>query len=468
MPLPAHPSYPAQLDRLQRILESADRALLTEGLPADRFLARHFRKNRNLGSKTRRLISNTLFSFCRWRGWLVPSDQPLDTLPEEERLRALVLAHALDSRDIDPLMAWCASKLAPFNHSQMPQGDSADPKLRSDYVALGDRAIPEKAATIASWRTAASPDAEVRPTASSLSALVPPWFKEQLAVPPPHDREEFCERCIVSFQQRPPTWLRHSHPDQDDLWGYLLEQGYAIQIDPRHPETASCESAISRAHLQSKAGKNYEIQDLASQCVGWIANAQPRESWWDACAGSGGKSLHLTSLINNRGHLLATDLRLSVLRNLLRRWSDTIDMNGGLDLCCSELDAATESPEDQFDGVLVDAPCSGIGTWSRNPDARWRMPLHRIRHFAKTQSALLNNAAKHVRPGGTLVYAVCTLSRAETLDRVREFEKHHPEFQATSFPHPLADEICSGTVWILPWMGPCGAMFIAKWIRKNE
>ncbi len=459
MPLHAHPSYPAQLDRLRRILESADRALLTEGVPADRTLARCFRKNRNLGSKTRRLISNTLFSFCRWRGWLAPSDQPLDTLPENERLQALVLAHALDSREIHPLFAWCASELESFQSSKDTSAGGL--ALPAEGVSgWASQSIAEKAKMLALGR----PDA----TAPRIDELVPLWFKEQLAVPLNEEREEFCERCIASFQQRPPTWLRHSNPAQSNRWDYLIELGYPIQIDPRHLETASCESAISRAHLQSKSGRSYEIQDLASQSVGWVANPQPGESWWDACAGSGGKSLHLTALINNRGRLLATDLRLSVLQNLLERWSDTIDVNAELDLCCSELDAATESPAETFDGVLVDAPCSGMGTWSRSPDARWRMPLYRIQHVAKTQAALLTNAARHVRPGGTLVYAVCTLTQAETLDRVSEFEQRHPEFEAAVFPHPLLDEICHGNTWIWPWSGPTGAMFIAKWTRKNK
>jgi 16S rRNA (cytosine967-C5)-methyltransferase len=117
--------------------------------------------------------------------------------------------------------------------------------------------------------------------------------------------------------------------------------------------------------------------------------------------------------------------------------------------------------------VLVDAPCSGVGTWARNPDARWRTDEKSIRSAAKRQRAILSHAATAVRPGGRLVYAVCTITRAETIDVVEAFNAQQPDFELVPFPHPLTGIETAGTVFIEPWQARCGAMFIAHWQRRG-
>src|SRR5690606_3438216 len=121
------------------------------------------------------------------------------------------------------------------------------------------------------------------------------------------------------------------------------------------------------ARLERAWGRPIQVQDLASQMVVKVCGARTGERWWDTCSGSGGKALGLAETAHR---VLATDTRASILRNLEQR----ARAHGVYDrIACRVMDVARDQPGDQhFDGVLVDAPCSGLGTWPRNPDARWR------------------------------------------------------------------------------------------------
>jgi 16S rRNA (cytosine967-C5)-methyltransferase len=114
------------------------------------------------------------------------------------------------------------------------------------------------------------------------------------------------------------------------------------------------------------------------------------------------------------------------------------------------------------DGVLVDAPCSGVGTWQRNPHARWTTSLEDVAELSAVQTLLLKRAAASVKPGGRLVYAVCTLTRSETTAVADTFQAAHPEFE----PAPIAIAADGGSrLWLLPQDLDANGMFIAAWRR---
>ncbi|MCA1809742.1 MAG: RsmB/NOP family class I SAM-dependent RNA methyltransferase, partial [Lentisphaerae bacterium] len=198
------------------------------------------------------------------------------------------------------------------------------------------------------------------------------------------------------------------------------------------------------------------IQDLASQAVGLICAPRPGEFWWDVCAGSGGKALHLADLMQGAGTVLATDTRSGALATLQKRLRKHASLK-----VRSRLAGTARAPKAGFDGVLVDAPCSGLGTWHRNPDARWRTEREQVISQALAQKQLLDDAAGKVRAGGRLVYAVCTLTKAETVDVLDDFLEHHKEFKPCPGAHPLTGEQSDGRFWIWPWQGKCNGMFIA-------
>ena len=164
-----------------------------------------------------------------------------------------------------------------------------------------------------------------------------------------------------------------------------------------------------------------EIQDLGSQLVLAHAAVAPGQVWLDACAGAGGKALQLARALGAAGRVDATDVRpaqLEELRDRARRARiDTIRIG------------SAEPPPGGYDGVLVDAPCSGSGTWRRLPHRKWQTQPAELREFAALQGRILAEQAPQVRPGGQLVYATCSLARTENEGVVRAFLAAHPRFR---------------------------------------
>jgi 16S rRNA (cytosine967-C5)-methyltransferase len=205
----------------------------------------------------------------------------------------------------------------------------------------------------------------------------------------------------------------------------------------------------------------FEIQDLASQLVGYAANPKPGETWWDTCAGEGGKTLHLSELMENKGLIWASDRNTGRLATLRKRAGRAqafnyraVTWNGGPFL----------PTKTKFDGILIDAPCSGVGTWQRNPHARWTTTPADVNELAEIQLQLLNHAAPALKPGGRLIYAVCTLTRSETTKVADIFTESHSDF----IPDPVfaGDPAAPSQLHLWPHEINANGMFIAAWKRK--
>lgn len=174
-----------------------------------------------------------------------------------------------------------------------------------------------------------------------------------------------------------------------------------------------------------------EVQDEGSQIVGMAVGAAPGQRIVDLCAGGGGKTLMLAAAMANRGRLLACDIdraRLSRLAPRAERAGATMIETRLLDAAHEE--RALEDWRGTADAVLVDAPCSGTGTWRRNPEARWRLTPARLERLEAMQRRVLAVAAPLVRPGGLLVYVTCSLLDAEGTGQVDRFLADHPGWRA--------------------------------------
>ena len=200
----------------------------------------------------------------------------------------------------------------------------------------------------------------------------------------------------------------------------------------------------------------FQIQDLSSQLVGHACAPQPGETWWDACAGEGGKALHLSDLMRNKGLLWATDRSVRRLSLLKRRAARAGVFNYRSEVWTGTGGAPFRTP---CDGVLVDAPCSGVGTWRRNPHARWTTALDDVAELTAVQGALLGNAARSVKPGGRLVYSVCTLTRSETTVVADRFEAGPSEFEPMA---PPIWQVGKGAPASLPAAGPRGQRHVHR------
>jgi len=281
---------------------------------------------------------------------------------------------------------------------------------------------------------------------------VPDWLRPEMDLPP---------AWLRAIQGETKLWLR-AKPGQgmalvEKLGAAKLEK--ALLPDAVHYKGE--EDLFKRDEFH--AGE-FEIQDIASQAVGWLCAPQPGETWWDACAGEGGKTLHLSALMQNKGLIWSSDRADWRLRNLKRRAARAQVFNFRVALW----DGGAKPPtKTKFDGVLLDAPCSGVGTWQRNPHSRWTATLQDVQELAVVQKQLLAHAAPSVKPGGRLIYSVCTLTRAETGGVVADFNtRFGADFEPMELPVlPTLAPAAALTIWPQDMEG--NGMFIAGWRRKK-
>ena len=286
------------------------------------------------------------------------------------------------------------------------------------------------------------------------SKVVPAWTLDAMDVN---------EAWLRSLQCEPTLWLRAKRGMREVLMRGLpgLEQPdsltdafiFAGEMDLfRTPEFHAGE---------------FEIQDIASQAVGWLCDPKPGETWWDACAGEGGKLMHLSDLMQNKGLIWASDRAEWRLQKLKRRAGRGKAFNYRAALWDGGAKLPTKT---KFDGVLVDGPCSGVGTWQRNPHARWTTTLNDVQELAVVQQNLLGHVAKSVKPGGKLIFSVCTLTKAETTGVMEHFNSSQPEFEPMALPELKSNgrALATGsslTIWPQDMGG--NGMFIAGWRRKS-
>jgi 16S rRNA (cytosine967-C5)-methyltransferase len=171
-----------------------------------------------------------------------------------------------------------------------------------------------------------------------------------------------------------------------------------------------------------------EIQDEGSQLAAQLAGARPGELVIDLCAGGGGKTLALAALMENRGQIYATDADLRRLAPIHARLARAGVRNVEVRSPRGKVPASLGDLECAADLVLIDAPCTGIGAWRRNPDAKWRVRPGALDERIKTQYAVLEGAASLVKPGGRIAYITCSLLDEENGAQVRGFLARHPEF----------------------------------------
>lgn len=205
-----------------------------------------------------------------------------------------------------------------------------------------------------------------------------------------------------------------------------------------------------------------EVQDCGSQLACEVVGAQPGETVIDLCAGAGGKTLALAAAMGNRGRLIASDTdrgRLSQLGPRAERAGvaivETRLLNPGQEA------AALADLVGQADAVLVDAPCSGTGTWRRNPENRWRLTEARLNELAALQDRLLDLAATLVKPGGRLVFVTCSLLDEEGAERFARFLERHPQWHAGPCDLPLGRPRGEG-IRLTPLHDGTDGFFIAR------
>ena len=179
-----------------------------------------------------------------------------------------------------------------------------------------------------------------------------------------------------------------------------------------------------------------EVQDEGSQLAALLSAAKPGEQVIDLCAGAGGKTLALAAMMQGKGRLIATDHDKRQLAPIYERLSRAGVHNADIRAPKGDTDPLADIRV-SADLVLIDAPCTGTGTWRRNPDAKWRMRPGALEVRLKDQAEVLDRAAALVKPGGRIAYITCSVLPPENGDQVRAFIARHPEFAVVP-PHETA------------------------------
>lgn len=222
---------------------------------------------------------------------------------------------------------------------------------------------------------------------------------------------------------------------RDEMLNALRDLGLRPEASAMAPFGIRLATRLDLSGLPMLRSGAVEIQDEGSQLVALLVDAKQGERVVDFCAGAGGKTLAIAAQMANKGHVIACDVQDNRLKRAAERFRRAGLHNIETRLLASETDRWVKRHKGTFDRVLVDAPCSGTGTWRRNPDARWRTEGVRseglgLENLVALQARILASAARLVKPGGRLVYATCSLLPEENEAQVAAFLAAHPAFHA--------------------------------------
>ncbi|PIX97913.1 MAG: SAM-dependent methyltransferase [Hydrogenophilales bacterium CG_4_9_14_3_um_filter_63_34] len=397
---PAPSTFPAlatALDALERVLEFER--------PADAVLSYFFRNDPKLGGHDRAFIAEAVYGVLR-------------------RLRGLqALAAPATPRRL--LLAW-AARHGGINLRQF-EGVVKDDEL--------------------TWlKEMKAADLATQPEAVRLE--LPDWLYEKL-----HARYGDHLPALAEALNRPaPLDLRVNtlKMARDDVLKMFAFEGIAATPTPYSPLGLRLQGkpALQKHPLFIEGG--VEVQDEGSQLLGLLLAPRRGEMVCDFCAGAGGKTLLLGALMANTGRLYAYDISEKRLHNLKPRLARSGLSNVHPQLIAHERDPKIKRLAGKFDRVLVDAPCSGLGTLRRNPDLKWRQSLESLAELTAKQAAILESAARLVKAGGRLVYATCSLLEEENEAIVHAFLAAHPNFRLVPVGEVLAAQNISLAAESLP------------------
>lgn len=215
----------------------------------------------------------------------------------------------------------------------------------------------------------------------------------------------------------------------DDARKRLKAEGIDARPTPFSPWGLRCRPGTNASASGAFEGGLIEFQDEGSQLAALLADAHAGMQVMDFCAGTGGKTLALGAAMKNRGHLVACDVSTVRLARAKQRLKRAGVENAERVLLLEADDKAMKKRHAHFDRILVDAPCSGTGSWRRNPDARWSTQAANIGELTALQDAILERAARFAKPGGRVIYATCSLLHRENDERVARFLAAHPQFE---------------------------------------
>ena len=410
--------------RIQSTIELLAQVAGTER-PADATVSAYFRERRYIGSKDRHAVAEAVYRVlrrhARLRWWLDRAQHPPTT-------RGLVVADLLlgENQNADSVAQL-------FSGGQFGPEPLTGPERRLLRALEGQELEP--------------PDMP-----EDIRIECPGWAEAGL-------RQSLGDRFVpelAAMLHPAPLDLRVNRikADRETMLARLQADGIEARAAALSPYGIRVTGRPNIAvHPLFREGA-IEIQDEASQLVALVADAQPGQQVVDFCAGAGGKTLALAATMENKGRVVACDVLEGRLRRAKERFRRAGVHNVETRPLSSENDKWVKRHKASFDRVLVDAPCSGTGTWRRNPDMRWRRLGPELDELSALQARLLDSAARLVKPGGRLVYATCSLLPQENERQAAAFLERHPEFREAPLQQIWDSAVVGRGGGALPGPGP--------------
>ncbi|HEY7985869.1 MAG TPA: RsmB/NOP family class I SAM-dependent RNA methyltransferase [Methylophilaceae bacterium] len=380
---------------LHHAMHAISTVLIPSG-PADSKLSAYFRENKELGSTDRAFIADVSYAVLRRKRYLQLIAGGAD--PFGLLMAQLLRIQGLSMREV-------AVHLSP---------------------AQTTRAQEIKAIAIENLTPA-------------IQADVPDWLWDSLVS---QYGEEQALTIARSMQQQAPLDLRVNRLNgvRETVLALFTKENIPATATPYSPDGVRLKDKIVlNKHVLFTKGV-IEVQDEGSQLLAMVVAPRRGEMVADFCAGAGGKTLALGAIMHNSGRLYAFDVSERRLANLKPRLARSGLSNIHPQLIANERDQKLKRLAGKFDRVLVDAPCSGLGTLRRNPDLKWRQTPKDIAELTVKQTNILVAAAKLVKPGGRLVYATCSLLQEENEAIIEAFLTQHPEFTSISAADILSQQ----------------------------
>jgi 16S rRNA (cytosine967-C5)-methyltransferase len=364
------------------------------GYPADRLMAQYFRANRYIGSKDKAAISEHIYTVLRNRlsySYLLNKAGITDDSRFLMAVMLLQQGQSLDSlfdgQKHSPV-AFASSTLSQLEAIRFEQLDEAP-----DHVQLN---VPE-------W------------IASQLKAALGDSFGFEM--------QAANERAHTDIRV---NLLRSTVAQTQHM---LAKANYAAEACELSPWGLRFKHRVALFGLDIFRQGWFEVQDEGSQILALASQAKPGEKIVDFCAGAGGKTLAMAAMMKNKGSIYACDVHSKRLKQLKKRVVRAGADNVRIHQLTSEHDKWVKQHKGIADTVLIDAPCTGTGTWRRSPDSRWNLKPEDLQNLIELQQSILQSASRLVKPGGQILYATCSLLNEENELQIEQFLKNNSSFE---------------------------------------
>ena len=352
-------------------------AIFNEGEYADKVVARSLKKDKRWGSSDRKFVAETIYEIVRWKR----------------------------------LYYEIAEVKEPFDRDNLW-------RIFAVWAVLRGYPIPD-------WRQLdGTPERKIKGRFDELSKIrtfkesIPDWMDE---IGVKELGEKVWSKEITAQNQPAKVILRVNtlKTTKEKLKAILMDLNIETEYLKDQPDALVLKERANVFLTDAFKQGFFEVQDANSQLVAAFLDVKPGMRVVDTCAGAGGKTLHIASLMENKGQLIAMDLYESKLKQLKLRAKRNSAFN--IEYRIIDSTKVIKKLHEKADRVLIDAPCSGLGVLKRNPDAKWKLQPEFIDNIRKVQAEVLENYSKIVKPGGKLVYATCSILPSENQEQVQHF-----------------------------------------------